>query len=70
MLRIHNDQNIFIFSHLASSPVMERSPQNITSLDGQDVTFICNAIGAPIPNTTWLFNGKELNVFYILFTSS
>lgn len=37
---------------------METPPQNVSSLDGQDVTIICRAFGAPNPNTTWTFNGK------------
>lgn len=56
-----NNQNIFSHVFAASSPVMEKFPVNVTSLDGQDVTFTCNAIGSPIPNTTWIFNGREMN---------
>jgi hypothetical protein len=37
---------------------MEVFPQNITTLDGKDVTFQCKAIGAPAPETQWIFNGK------------
>jgi protein sidekick len=40
---------------------MQTFPQNITSLDGKDVTFSCVALGAPLPNVTWIFNGKFLN---------
>lgn len=52
----------------ASSPVMEKFPVNVTSLDGQDVTFTCNAVGSPIPNTTWILNGNKEFSFSILFT--
>lgn len=38
---------------------MEVSPQNITSLDGKDVTLKCQALGAPLPNVTWIFDGKS-----------
>lgn len=44
----------------ASSPQMETFPQNITSLDGKDVTFSCAALGAPLPNVTWIFNGNHI----------
>lgn len=36
---------------------MEQAPKNITVLDGKDAMIVCRAIGAPAPNTTWLFNG-------------
>lgn len=39
---------------------MEVFPQNITSLDGKDVTFMCKALGAPLPNVTWIFNGMKI----------
>lgn len=50
--------NMFHDVIAASSPKMETFPQNITSLDGKDVTFSCAALGAPLPNVTWIFNGK------------
>lgn len=37
---------------------MENGPQNQTILDGKDATLTCNAVAAPIPNTTWIYNGK------------
>ncbi|XP_034937975.1 protein sidekick isoform X2 [Chelonus insularis] len=39
-----------------SIPIMETSPRNLTVLDGKDATIVCRAVGAPIPNTTWIFN--------------
>ncbi|XP_076160330.1 sidekick cell adhesion molecule isoform X1 [Ptiloglossa arizonensis] len=39
-----------------SGPVMENGPQNLTILDGKDATLTCNAVAAPIPNTTWIYN--------------
>jgi hypothetical protein len=63
---------LFLFHSSASSPTIQKFPENITSLDGQDVTFTCNAIGSPIPNTTWIFNGKKklknciFNSFHII----
>jgi protein sidekick len=44
---------------------MEVYPQNLTSLDGKDVTFKCHALGAPLPNVTWIFNGKFPSRFHI-----
>lgn len=38
---------------------MENGPQNQTILDGKDATLTCNAVAAPIPNTTWIYNGKS-----------
>ncbi|XP_029040612.1 protein sidekick isoform X4 [Osmia bicornis bicornis] len=39
-----------------SGPIMENGPQNLTILDGKDATLTCNAVAAPIPNTTWIYN--------------
>lgn len=39
-----------------SVPVMETGPQNSTVLDGKDATISCQAVGAPIPNITWIYN--------------
>ena len=36
---------------------MEFGPQNMTVLDGKDVTINCQAAGAPTPNITWIYNG-------------
>lgn len=38
---------------------MENGPQNLTILDGKDATLTCNAVAAPIPNTTWIYNGRS-----------
>lgn len=43
---------------------MEVPPQNITSLDGKDVTLKCQAQGAPLPNITWIFDGKKVNISF------
>ena len=43
---------------LASTPIMEQSPKNVTVLDGKDATIVCRAVGAPQPNITWAYNGK------------
>lgn len=39
---------------------MEFGPRNLTVLDGKDATLSCRAAGAPLPNTTWIQNGKIL----------
>ncbi|XP_076627146.1 sidekick cell adhesion molecule isoform X4 [Colletes latitarsis] len=43
-----------------SGPIMENGPQNLTILDGKDATLTCNAVAAPIPNTTWIYNDTIL----------
>lgn len=43
---------------LASTPIMEASPKNVTVLDGKDATIVCRAVGAPQPNITWTYNGE------------
>jgi hypothetical protein len=45
---------------------METYPQNITTLDGKDVTFQCRALGAPTPDIQWIYNG-ELSLAASLF---
>lgn len=42
---------------VASPPIMQTPPSNLTVLDGKDATISCRAIGAPTPNVTWYFNG-------------
>lgn len=45
------------FTFSASAPIMEVPPQNITVLDGKDAVLTCRVAGAPIPNTTWIYEG-------------
>lgn len=54
------ETNLFIFRcmKLASTPIMEQSPKNVTVLDGKDATIVCRAVGAPQPNVTWTYNGE------------
>lgn len=54
--------NTPLFLTKASTPIMERSPQNVTVLDGKDATIICRAVGAPTPNITWIYNGKLTSI--------
>ncbi|XP_074029858.1 sidekick cell adhesion molecule isoform X2 [Leptinotarsa decemlineata] len=42
-----------------AQPVMEYGPSNMTVLDGNDATLSCRAVGAPLPNTTWIHNGEK-----------
>ncbi|KAI4461154.1 titin [Holotrichia oblita] len=44
---------------IASIPVMEVGPKNITVLDGKDATITCQAAGAPVPNITWIYNEQN-----------
>ncbi|KAH9630731.1 hypothetical protein HF086_004022 [Spodoptera exigua] len=41
---------------VASPPIMQTPPNNLTVLDGKDATITCRAVGAPTPNVTWYFN--------------
>ncbi|XP_067118957.1 protein sidekick [Centruroides vittatus] len=43
-----------------SPPVFTRSPENVTILDGKDAEIKCEVIGAPLPNTTWIFNDTTI----------
>lgn len=52
--------NFSSFLPEASKPVLEQSPKNVTVLDGKDAVIVCRALGAPIPNVTWVYNGKFL----------
>ena len=47
----------FFAIFIASVPLMELGPQNLTVLDGKDATITCRAIASPIPNVTWIYNG-------------
>lgn len=51
---------------------MEQGPQNVTVLDGKDVTLSCRAAGAPAPNITWIYNGKKVvfNQFFAVLTNA
>nr|XP_018910641.1 PREDICTED: protein sidekick isoform X1 [Bemisia tabaci] len=42
-----------------SAPIMEVPPQNITVLDGKDAVLTCRVAGAPIPNTTWIYEDHQ-----------
>lgn len=46
---------------------MEIYPQNITTLDGKDVTFQCKAVGAPSPDIQWMYNGKLIWFFFEIY---
>ncbi|XP_050437025.1 protein sidekick isoform X2 [Adelges cooleyi] len=38
-----------------TGPMIENEPQNSTVLEGNEVILSCRVIGAPKPNTTWIF---------------
>lgn len=44
----------------ATDPIIENEPQNSTVLEGNEVILSCRVIGAPKPNTTWIFGGMVL----------
>ncbi|KZC09696.1 Protein sidekick [Dufourea novaeangliae] len=58
VVRVRQSDRRFKFSQYpdTSGPIMENGPQNLTILDGKDATLTCNAVAAPIPNTTWIYN--------------
>lgn len=49
---------LLLLPFIATAPILELPPQNVTALDGKDATITCRAVGAPNPNITWIFNGK------------
>ncbi|XP_048583436.1 hemicentin-2 isoform X2 [Nematostella vectensis] len=42
------------------NPVTSKVGASVTALSGVTVTFVCQAIGLPVPTITWTFNGKPL----------
>lgn len=46
---------------------MEIPPANLTVLDGKDATIFCRAIGAPTPNISWVYNGRNIYKLINLF---
>lgn len=44
----------------AAAPVLTAPPINVTVLDGKDAIINCRALGAPVPNITWIYRGKFL----------
>lgn len=50
---------VVLISILASTPIMEQSPKNVTVLDGKDATIVCRAVGAPQPSTVWTMNNGK-----------
>ncbi|XP_022907752.1 protein sidekick isoform X2 [Onthophagus taurus] len=47
------------YNVITSIPVMDVGPQNVTVLDGKDATITCQAVGAPVPNITWIYNEQN-----------
>ncbi|XP_031349288.1 protein sidekick isoform X2 [Photinus pyralis] len=57
---VSNQRNKKKFEFYTSSvPIMENGPQNSTVLDGKDATISCRAVGAPTPNSTWIYNEQN-----------
>ncbi|CAG9861808.1 unnamed protein product [Phyllotreta striolata] len=54
----HNKKT-FRYIAPSSTPIMEFGPTNMTILDGKDATLTCRAVGAPVPNVTWIHNGNK-----------
>lgn len=65
LLHIFDTKLIYLYCfafELASTPIMEQSPKNVTVLDGKDATIVCRAVGAPQPNVTWTYNGELIQL--------
>ena len=46
------------FLHFTVQPEITAHPQNETGIEGQNVTFTCNATGNPAPTISWTTNGS------------
>ena len=50
-----------MYSSLGCSPVIVKQPESVNvSLGEKNVTFQCEAAGAPPLQYTWKFNGREM----------
>ena len=45
--------SLYIQFFISAIPIITPPPQDATVLLGGEVTFICRAIGIPVPNITW-----------------
>ena len=52
---------IILFIHLVS-PSIEFSINNETRDQEENVTFLCQAVGEPVPYISWYFNDVMINV--------
>ena len=43
-------------------PSIENSIKNEVRNQNENVTFLCQVVGEPIPNISWYFNGVMINV--------
>ena len=48
-------------SYLLARPEIQDYPRSVTALQGQNVTFYCNATGVPPPRIKWSFDGGNLS---------
>ena len=46
----------------AVSPSIKSSIENIIGNQTENVTFLCQAVGEPVPDIIWYFNGVMINV--------
>ena len=44
------------------APSIENSIKNDLRTQSENVTFICQAVGEPVPDISWYFNGVMINV--------
>ena len=46
----------------AVSPSIKSSIENMVRNQIENVTFLCQAVGEPVPDISWYFNGVMINV--------
>ena len=54
--------NIYCFNYFTVIPSIINSINNQVSDQTENVTFLCQAVGEPVPNISWYFNGVMINV--------
>ena len=50
------------FVYFAVIPTIEASVNNETRNHNENVTFLCQAVGEPVPDISWYFNDVMINV--------
>ena len=53
-----------LFSANIVTPSIESSIENEIRDQAENVTFLCQAVGEPVPDISWYFNGVMINISY------
>jgi len=53
---------IFVVITFAVIPSIENSIDNEVKDQGDNVTFLCQTVGEPVPDISWYFNDIKINV--------